>query len=625
METISQSPNIVIILVDDVGWNDFSYNTDSMSLISTPNIDKISSTGVRLKNQYVQATCTPTRASLLTGRYAANVGLIFAMVPGSPAGLPTDIPTMPQLLKEKGYDTIMVGKWHLGHSQWAQTPVGRGFDEHIGSYMWDLDSYTKQQYELPFEPLTVDWVHAYANGSYNHYAEPRHATEAITQDAIDVISKHGGKPNPLFLYVAYTAAHSPLQPLPRHEPPCAHIPHLWRRQFCGMVRGLDEGIYNLTEAMKQHLGENTILYVLSDNGGSTWFGGSNTPYRGGKSTPLEGGVKVPAFLVDYTSDQRYLGVRYALEEPVDGVNYVTQAHLIGREYHGLIHSADILPTIMGFAGAKDLSTSVDNLDGFDMGNALRSGTHDSPRKEMLLELYNADEFVFRNESMKSYRIGDLKLVEGIVRDPHMHYESVVDCINSSDSTQVTKYGEKALRALEWIFGSGPFDNTRIVITHRVVHLLLLRPQKTGLEPTLRLYNLSSDPTESHNIASENMAIVNTMRQRLMEIEKKRPYQQPFWMQYDLQTYWYKTFVSGDCSMNSRIPDRHCHFTHPWLPDDVDAWRDLPTLTNSVDYADRRGREVYIPVIICVAVLVALFLYVICGMLLKRKVEKKKRN
>jgi arylsulfatase A-like enzyme len=264
----------------------------------------------------------------------------------------------------------------------------------------------------------VDWVHAFANGSYSHYAEPRHSTEAITDGAIKIIEKHSAMlakqrgneeikeddETPLFLYVAYTAAHSPLQPMPEHQPACAHIPHKWRREYCGMVMGLDEGIQNISDAITAHLSDNTIMYVFSDNGGSVYFGGLNMPYRGSKSTPHEGGVKVPAFIVDYSADKRFIG---------EG----------GRDFYGLMHSADILPTLMGFAGVPNIENHVPGMDGFDFSGALSSRSIDGPRTEMLLELYNPNEFVFFNESLKSYRKGDMKLIEGLVRDPFMHYES----------------------------------------------------------------------------------------------------------------------------------------------------------------------------------------------------------
>ena len=165
--------------------------------------------------------------------------------------------------------------------------------------MWDIDSYTKQMYQLPWEPTSVDWVHATDDGNITHWADPRHATEAITAEALGFMERHhsrhamsdsGAKlelDSPLFLYVAYTAAHAPLQPLPRHYQRCGHIPHLWRREYCGMILGLDEGIQNITIAAQDHLGDNTVVIVVSDNGGSTWFGGQNYPFRGTKTTPLE--------------------------------------------------------------------------------------------------------------------------------------------------------------------------------------------------------------------------------------------------------------------------------------------------------------------------------------------------
>jgi len=129
-------PNIIFIMVDDVGWADFNYNIETDSPIPTPNIDRLAREGLRLSQHYVHPTCTPTRAALMTGRYSANTGLLFAMYPGSVAGLPADMATMPQLLRQAGYSAHMVGKWHLGHSQPKQGPIGRGFQSHTGSHMY---------------------------------------------------------------------------------------------------------------------------------------------------------------------------------------------------------------------------------------------------------------------------------------------------------------------------------------------------------------------------------------------------------------------------------------------------------------------------------------------------------
>ena len=208
------------------------------------------------------------------------------MFPGSVAGLPDDMATMPQLLRQAGYSAHMVGKWHIGHSQWKQGPVGRGFESHTGSFMWNLESYTKLMWKNPLQTVGADWVKAYENGSYVHKAEARHATIAITEEAIARMEEHNQE-KPLFLYVSYTAAHTPLQPEPELLAECEHIPHLWRRQYCGMMVGLDLEIARLTKSAQKILGDNTVLVVTPDNGGSVWFGGLNTPLRSGKLTPFE--------------------------------------------------------------------------------------------------------------------------------------------------------------------------------------------------------------------------------------------------------------------------------------------------------------------------------------------------
>merc|ERR1712215_603714 len=155
MSSDFSKPNIIYILVDDVGWADFNYNIDGQSPIPTPNIDKLAGEGLKLKSHYVHSTCTPSRAALMTGRYASNTGLPFAMFPGSVAGLPDDMATMPQLLRHAGYSAHMVGKWHIGHAQWKQTPVGRGFESHTGSFMWDLESYSKLMWRNPIDILAA--------------------------------------------------------------------------------------------------------------------------------------------------------------------------------------------------------------------------------------------------------------------------------------------------------------------------------------------------------------------------------------------------------------------------------------------------------------------------------------
>ena len=177
-------PNIVFVLLDDVGWADFDYNVGGKSAIPTPNIDALASQGLKLKTHYVHSSCTPSRAALMTGRYSANTGLPCAMFPGSVAGLPDDMATMPQLLRAAGYSAHMVGKWHIGHAQWKQGPVGRGFESHTGSFMWNLESFSKLMWKNPLQTVGADWVQAHENGSFTHKADLTHATIELTNEAI---------------------------------------------------------------------------------------------------------------------------------------------------------------------------------------------------------------------------------------------------------------------------------------------------------------------------------------------------------------------------------------------------------------------------------------------------------
>lgn len=506
----------------------------------------------------------------MTGRYHINTGLTYVLAPATPAGLPEEIPTLPQLLKSQAnYTTAMVGKWHLGHAQQKQTPTGRGFQTFTGIYMWDTDSYTKQMHEVPWEePMMIDWVsESDTAGDFKHYAEPRHATEAITQEAEDVIRRHSSASTdePLFLYVAYTAAHSPLQALPRHEPPCAHLPHLWRRQFCGMVLGLDEGIGNLTRTARSVLGENTLVVVTSDNGGSPWFGGNNTPLRGSKATPYEGGVRVPGFIVDFSSNQAYLG---------------GQSGTQGRVFNGLMHVSDWAPTLLSYAGVNVESLEQVGFDGKDFSSAFQTLTVSEnassapvtyePRDEVLLELYLSSEFIF-GETLAAYRVGDFKLIEGIVRDENYYYEATTtgkDRMHLSNPTWITFLAENVNRFFDMLFGHNHNDIFRITITHMFLQGEMTRAQKAGVAPTLRLFNLATDPNETTNLAElpEYSAKIAEIRERIATTQENRKYAAlPTHVIYPIHK-WAETHVSGDCSMHPTLKDlpKQCRFTHPWI-------------------------------------------------------------
>jgi len=449
---------------------------------------------------------------------------------------------MPQLLREAGYAAHMVGKWHLGHSQPKQSPTGRGFETHTGTHMWDIESFTKLLWNKPWEkPFGADWVKAHENGSRVHVAEPRHATTAITEDAIAVMENHKMESkSPLFLYVAHTAAHSPLQPESAWLDSCTHIPHLWRRQYCGMVVGLDLALGRLVEQAKDILGEDTIVVVSSDNGGSVWFGGLNAPLRSGKHTSFEGGVRVPAFALDL-SDGQHLGPG-------------------GRDYPHMVHVSDWLPTFLQAAGKAALTKGL-KLDGLPLLEGLRTGAQ--VRSSVLLDLYTATDS-HDGGALVAYRKGDYKVIQGSYKDAHWYSEPKEDKVSTTDTGLLARVLENISRFLDWSLGEGPCDSIRMLFFNLWLFNYYAR-ERGGQENTL-LFNIAKDPEEKRNLASEFPGTVAELLNEVEVIKAGRPYTPRYWL---VSSNWTDGFVEGECSGQDVLPAEFCRFTGPWLPDTAD--------------------------------------------------------
>ena len=279
-------PNIIYFLADDLGWADVGFHGPD---IKTPNIDKLAAEGVKLEAFYVMPVCTPTRASLLTGRYPIRYGLQFNVLrPGGQHGLAVEERTLPQALREAGYETAICGKWHLGVARKEYLPMQRGFDHQYGFFMGALDYFT----------------HIEANGFDWHRDEKvcrdeGYTTHLIAKESIRLIEQRD-KAKPLFLYVAFNAPHSPFQCPPEYSAPYVNMAEP-RRTYAGMIAAMDEAIGQIVAAVDQQgLRKNTLFIFSSDNGGMPSKGAlsqiaSNGSLRGGKSTLYEGGVRVPAF------------------------------------------------------------------------------------------------------------------------------------------------------------------------------------------------------------------------------------------------------------------------------------------------------------------------------------------
>ncbi len=345
----STKPNFVIIVADDAGWNDVGYHG---SEISTPNIDKLSEDGVELNNFYTYPTCSPTRASLITGRYASRYGIGAPIAEKSKQMLPTDVITLPKLLQRNGYATAITGKWHLGLTP-KSAPLNYGFDYSYGFLHGQIDQYTHK-----YKTGEISW---HRNDIF--IDEEGHATDLITQEAINYITNIRDKEKPFFIYVPYSVPHYPLQEEEKWIKPYKGIIEEESRQvFAASITHMDYAIGQLVKTIdNEGIRDNTIIIFFSDNGGElSWSPkyeyemrhgpyskmGDNTPLRGSKKTVYEGGIRVPAFV---NSPQK----------------------LNSRKTDEVVNVTDIYPTIASLAGI-DISTDL-KLDGENIWNVISNG------------------------------------------------------------------------------------------------------------------------------------------------------------------------------------------------------------------------------------------------------------
>lgn len=278
-ETSKQRPNIILIMADDLGFGDVGYNG---SEIRTPTIDNLAKSGARFDRYYTYAICSPTRAALMTGHHAFETGVDGPI--GLDKGLPMEFKLLPEFLQEAGYQTAIVGKWHLGAAETKYFPQNRGFESFYGILHGFTDHYT---HITPRGEL--DWQR---NGK--SIREEGHSTELFTDEAIKVIENRNSE-KPLFLFLSYTAPHSPLQAPDSITATYENIKHPLRREFAAMVEQMDMGIGRVLGAVaKQGLTDNTLVIFVSDNGGNPRAGASNGSLQQGKGSALEGGIRVPA-------------------------------------------------------------------------------------------------------------------------------------------------------------------------------------------------------------------------------------------------------------------------------------------------------------------------------------------
>jgi arylsulfatase A-like enzyme len=377
-------PNIVIILADDLGYGDLGCYGNTVQ--QTPHLDRLAAEGVRFTDFYMTSSiCTPSRVALMTGRYPVRAGLSALLWPTDKAGLPVSEITIAEALKARGYATACIGKWHLGHSQPEQLPMGHGFDYWYGMpYPNDMDArhpIAKQRKEAwPPLPLQRGTTLLEEGTDVNLLTQKYHA------EAVQFIREKRNRP--FFLYLAHAAPHTYLGASPGFRGKSKN------GLFGDMIEEMDWSMGQVTATLRElGLEKNTLVFFTSDNGASVRKGerpevdqlmhpdgtyGSNAPLRGGKQDTFEGGVRVPGI----AWWPGVIAPRQVVHEPAIAL--------------------DLFPTVLELAGAPLSADRV--IDGRTLVPVLRG----SGRREVT-------DFYFGSSMLTACRSGRWKLQ--LVRQP----------------------------------------------------------------------------------------------------------------------------------------------------------------------------------------------------------------
>ncbi len=374
----SERPNVIIILTDDQGYKDVGFN--GCKDIPTPNIDRIANNGVKFTNAYVSyAVCGPSRAGLITGRYQDRFGFGRnpLLAPNDIAqGIPLEEESIAEALQKGGYNTLALGKWHLGAHR-LQRPLQQGFDEHFG-FLSGGHRYFPEEWtikDLSEIKSQYDGYHTKLLKNGARINETEYLTDAISREAVNFIKKE--REEPFFIYLAYNAPHGPLQATKKYLDRFPHIKKKKRKTYAAMVSAVDDGVGNVLNALEElGIEDNTLVFFLSDNGGPEPKNGSNNgELREGKSSLYEGGIRVP----------------FAMQWP----NKIKA----GQTYNNPIISLDIFATAAAYANV----TPKNKLDGVNIIPFINGKSKGLPHESLYWRKFDEEKIAIRS--------GDYKLVK----------------------------------------------------------------------------------------------------------------------------------------------------------------------------------------------------------------------
>uniref|UniRef100_A0A8D8TXT8 Arylsulfatase B n=1 Tax=Cacopsylla melanoneura TaxID=428564 RepID=A0A8D8TXT8_9HEMI len=507
----SKSPHIIFIVADDLGWNDVGFH--GLDEIPTPNIDALAYSGTILKNYYTAQLCTPSRSAIMTGKHPIHTGLQHNVLYGCErGGLNLSEKILPQYLKELGYRTRMVGKWHLGFFEKEYTPTYRGFESHLGFWTGHQDYFDHSAEERVKTP------HWWWGLDMRRDMEPawdlhgKYSTDIWTEEAVDIIQNHS-REEPLFLYLAHTATHSannydplqaPDQILSQHK----QIENYQRSKFAGMLHKLDESVGKVVDALyKANMLANSIIVFVSDNGGAAAGfnsnAASNWPLRGVKNTLFEGGVRASAFLWSPLLESR------------------------GIVANQFFHVADWLPTLVSAAKNRTFTdcpnsdqnltynkrsgSEVDGLDTWEILSQNKPGIRDTI-------LHNIDDIWHLAALTK----GKWKILKGHTYNGTWDFWFGPSGRHGSDNTTkpynpylvINSTAGKAIQNIGYQFDIPTMLQLRenATVSCGDVPEVLCQPQ---ISPCL--FDISIDPCEKNNLADSFPDILNELEKALAEI------------------------------------------------------------------------------------------------------------
>ena len=370
-----------------MGYNDISLHNGGAAdgTLETPHIDSLAKNGVWFNKGYAaNATCAPSRASIMTGRYATRFGFEFTPVPDlgqlvvrwlaeedddnlraridneiarnlpsfMDQGMPSDQITIAEILKTQGYYTAHIGKWHLGHSS-GMSPLDQGFDDSLslaGAYYLPEDhpDVVNAKFETSIDKMV------WSGGQYaarfndsNYFTPDKYVTDYYTDEAIKVIEKN--KNRPFFLYLSHWAIHNPLQAIRSDVEQMSHMSGHNLKVYSGMIRALDRSVGEIIRTLKElNIYGRTLIFFTSDNGGANYIEleDINKPFRGWKISFFEGGIRVP-FILSWP-DQIDPGLKF--DKPVhhfDIFSTIASAANVQIPMDRKIDGVDLMPYIKG--------------------------------------------------------------------------------------------------------------------------------------------------------------------------------------------------------------------------------------------------------------------------------------